>query len=85
MNPDETTPENILHFNSHWHDLLLILRSSELRPLLCCPLSQNPRCSSNIVIVLLLCSVHVTPVARLSLVGRGIPPLRFSHRFLIFP
>ncbi len=28
--------------------------------------SHNPRCSSHIVIVLLLCSVHVTSIARLS-------------------
>ncbi len=44
--------------------------------------SHNPRCSNYIVIVLLL-SVHVTSIAHLSVLGRGIPLLRFSRRFLI--
>ncbi len=43
------------------------------------------KCSSYIVIILFLRSVQVTSIARLSVPGRGIPPLRFSWRFLIFP
>ncbi len=46
---------------------------------------HDSKCSSYIVIVLLLCSVHVTSIACLSVLGRGIPPLWFSQKFLFSP
>ncbi len=41
--------------------------------------------SSRNTVIVLLCSARETSVACLSVLGRGIPPLQFSQRFLIFP